>query len=57
MQDGLKGEILNQNETCHHFYLGTKLKSDYVCRKNQSVNIGRLRKTIEYDMIFASNTR
>jgi hypothetical protein len=57
MQDGLKGEILNQNETCHHFYLGTKLKSDYVCRKNQSVNIGRLRKTIEYDMIIASNTR
>jgi len=57
MQDGLKNEILNQNETCHHFYLGSDLQSDYVYNKNKLVNKRRLRKTIDYEFIFQSNTK
>ena len=57
MYEGFKSEILRQNEACHHFYLGSVLSSDYVYNKNKSVNILRLRKAIDYDMIFASNYR
>lgn len=57
LYEGFKSEILSQNEACHHFYLDSDLSSDYVYNKNKSVNILRLRKAIDYDMIFASNYR
>lgn len=58
MQAGYKGEFLNQNETCHCFYYMSILKSDYIYnRKNNSVNVHRLRKTINYDLIGPSDMR
>lgn len=57
LYEGFKSEILSQNEACHHFYLGSDLQSDYVYNNYKTVNIRRLRKTIEYDMIFASTSR
>lgn len=57
IQNGLKYEQMYQNECCHHFYYETNMKSDYVYHIENKANEIRLRKIINYDLFFGSESR